>query len=287
MTDVGFGEVVAEMADELGSPPTLAEFLEVLSWSVPVLSDATDGTLDQPMRFTATLAGKKPYRGDAPSRVGDLDDNVFEEAREQLNALAEQAKARDGAPVDAKRLAAAVLGELRGGRVVLSDAEPDEIRGLTVETPKKRVAKLKPGDVVAIPAAAGGYHVAVALCRNSFGTAIGLFAGTSPNGQVGRLRDAPRGYVYTEESLVKDGTWSVVDHDDSLRELFPADPPIYHRPNSTPGVDTGEFGAAETADGTLTPISEEKAREIGLTDGTYRQTKHAAFLQKQLDEGAA
>lgn len=287
MTDAGFTEVVAEMADELGGPPTLAEFLEVLSWSVPVNSDATDGTLAQPMRFTATLAGRKPYRSDSPSRVGDLDDNVFEEAREELNALAERAQAQDGSPVDAKRLAVAVLEELRGGRVILSDIEPDEVRGLAVEVPGKRVAKLKPGDVVAIPAAAGGYHVAVVLGGNRFGTAIGLFAGTSPNGRVGRLRDAPRGYVYTEESLVKNGTWSVVDHDDSLRELFPADPPIYHRPNSTRGVDTGEFGAAETADGTLTPISQDEAREIGLTDRTYRQTKHAAFLQTQLDKGIA
>jgi hypothetical protein len=280
MSDAGFTEVVAEMADELGGPPSLAEFLEVLSWSVPVGSDAVD--LDQPLRFAVTLAGRKPYRSDTPSRVGDLDDNVFEEAREELNAMAAQADT----PVDAKALAALLLAELRSGRVILSDVEPDEIRGLVVETPKKRVAKTTPGDVVAIPAAAGGYYPAVVLAKNRFGTALGMFHGISPNGQVGRLRDAPRGYVYTEESLIKNGTWPVVDHDDSLRELFPADPPIYHRPNAWPDVDTGEHGAAETADGTLTPISQEKARELGLTDGSYRPTKHAAFLQKQLDDGA-
>jgi cell wall-associated NlpC family hydrolase len=287
VTDAGFAEVAAEMADELGGPPTLAEFLEVLGWSVPMNSDATDDTLTQPLRLTAKIAGGRAYRSDSPSRVGDLDDNVFEEAREHLNALAERAQAEDGAPVDGKRLAVAVLEELRGGRVILADVEPDDIRGLAVETPKKRVAKPKPGDVVAIPAAAGGYHVGVVLGRNRFGTALGLFAGTSPNGRVGRLRDTPRRHVYTEESLIKNGVWSIVDHDDSLRELFPADPPIYHRPNSTPGVDTGEFGAAETADGTLTPISQDEAREIGITDRTYRATAHAAFLQKQLDEGTA
>lgn len=281
MTDAVFTEVVAEMADELGGPPSLAEFLEVLSWSVPVNSDAVD--LDQPLRFTATLAGRKPYRSDTPSRVGDLDDNVFEEAREQLNTLAKQ----ESTPMDAKRLAAVLLEELRSGRVILSDIEPDEIRGLAIETPKKRAAKTKPGDVVAIPAAAGGYHTGVVLTKNRFGTALGLFAGLSPNGQVGRLRDTPRGYVYTEESLIKNGTWLVVDHDESLCALFPADPPIYHRPNGWPGIDTGEHGAAETADGTLTPISEDKARELGITDGTYRSTKHAAFLQTQLDDGKA
>jgi hypothetical protein len=258
VTDVGF---VAEMADELGGPPTLAEFLEVLGWAT------ADGG---PSRFTATLAGGKPYRSESPSRVPDLDDNVFAEASEYAHGL------------DTSRLAASLLAELRGGRIILADVEPDEIGGLTVETPKKRVAKPKPGDVVAIPVA-GGYRPAVVLVRNRFGTALGLFTGVSPNGQVGRLRGAPGRPVYTDESLIKDGTWPVVDHDESLLELFPADPPIYHRPNAWPGIDTGEFGAAETADGTMTPISEDEAREVGLTDGTYRQTSHAAFLQKQLD----
>jgi hypothetical protein len=255
VTDVGF---VAEMADELGGPPTLAEFLEVLGWA------AADGG---PSRFTVTLADGKPYRSELPSRVPDLDDNVFAEASEYAHGLD----------------TAGVLADLRGGRIILADVEPDEIGGLTVETPKKRVAKPKPGDVVGIPVA-GGYRPAVVLVRNHFGTALGLFAGTSPNGQVGRLRSAPGRPVYTEESLIKDGTWPVVDHDESLLELFPADPPIYHKPNAWPGIDTGEFGAAETADGTMTPIGPDEAREIGLTDGTYRQTMHAAFLQKQLDD---
>jgi hypothetical protein len=254
VTDLGF---VAEMADELGGPPTLAEFLEVLNWSAP----------DGPVRFVATVSGK-PYRSASPSRVGDLGDAVFADASEYLDSVGP---------------ASAVLSDLRDGRVILADVEPDEIDGLAVETPKKRVAKPKPGDVLAIPAASGGYRPAVVLTRNRFGTAIGLFAGISPNGQVGRLRGAPQRHVYTDESLIKNGTWPVVDHDESLCGLFPADPPIYHKPGAWPGVDTGEFGAAETAGGAMTPISASEAQEIGLTDGTYRQTMNSAFLQKQLD----
>jgi hypothetical protein len=253
VTDVGF---VAEMADELGGPPTLGEFLEVLGWA------AADGA---PARFAATLTGGKPYRSESPSRVPDLDDNVFAEAGEYAHGL------------DVAR----VLADLRDGRIILSDVSPSEIGGLTVETPKKRVAKVSPGDVVGIPAASGGFRPAVVLTRNRFGTAIGLFDGVSPNGQVGRLRAAR--HVYTDESLIKNGTWPLVDHDESLCALFPADPPIYHKPNAWPGVDTGEFGAAETATGGMTPISEDEARSIGLTDGTYRQTMNSAFLQKQLD----
>jgi hypothetical protein len=264
---VTFAEVAAEMADELGGPPTLAEFLEVLSWSVPA-----ENTL--PSRFTATLVGKKPYQSESPSRVGDLDDNVFAEARELLSS------------VDPDALASVILEAVREGKVVLADVEPSEIATLTIEVPKKRVAKPEPGDVVAIPAAAGGYHPAVVLTKNRFGTALGLFTGTSPNGQVGRLRNNPQNPVYTDESLIKNGTWPVVDHDDSLVALFPPDPPIYHKPNAWPGMDTGEHGAAETADGTITPIPESEAQEVGLTNGTYRQTRNAAFLQKQLDEHA-
>jgi hypothetical protein len=249
VTDLGF---VAEMADELGGPPTLAEFLEVLNWS------SSDG------RFVATVSGK-PYRSSSPSRVGDLGDAVFEDAREYLA----------GGPD-------AVLADLRAGQVILADVEPGEIGGLTVETPKKRVARPKPGDVVAIPVS-GGYRPAVVLTRNRFGTALGLFRGVSPNGQVGRLRGAPGRHVYTDETLIKNGTWPVVDHDESLSGLFPADPPIYHKPGAWPGIDTGEYGAAETAEGSMTPLSASEAAAVGLTDGTYRQTMNSAFLQKQLD----
>jgi hypothetical protein len=90
--------------------------------------------------------------------------------------------------------------------------------------------------------------------------------------------------VYTEDSLVKDGTWKIVGTDESLLALFPADPPIYHKPGAWPGIDTGEFGAAETADGPMRMIGADEAREVGLLGGTYRQTYPAAYLQKVLDD---
>src|SRR5262245_22706240 len=47
----GLAEVAAEFADELGGPPTLAEFLELLGWAIPNNSDALDGTFATPLRF--------------------------------------------------------------------------------------------------------------------------------------------------------------------------------------------------------------------------------------------
>jgi len=49
-------------------------------------------------------------------------------------------------------------------------------------------------------------------------------------------------------------------------------------------VDTGEFGAAETADGTMRFIGPDEARETGLADGSYRSTWIGTFLQETLDD---
>jgi hypothetical protein len=116
-----------------------------------------------------------------------------------------------------------------------------------------------------------------------------LFRGTCAQARLDAdLRRAPRKLpIYTDKGRVADGIWKIVGHDDSLLALFPSDPPIYHRPNAWPGIaDTGEFGAAETADRPLRLIGPDEAREVGLQVGTYRPVRHAAWLQKLLDDQA-
>lgn len=281
----GLAEVAGGFTEEVVDSPTLAELLEIIGWSLPVHSDATDGTFTAPLTIRANLKGNKRYRSERASRVPELNDNVFEEAAQHHNVLVERIRQADGAPVTPQRFVAAVLQVLRTGRVPLADVSGDEIRKLTAEVPKKRVAKPRPGDVVAIPAAPGGHRFAVVLTQNRFGTALGLFDGISS-----RERPAfrsPRPYpVYTEDSLVKKGEWKIIGHDEELPKLFPTDPPIYHRPAAWPGIDTGDFGAAETADGTLRLIGAEEARAVGLSDGSYRTSYPAFFLQRQLDEDA-
>src|SRR5262249_39975415 len=140
-------------------------------------------------------------------------------------------------------------------------------------------------DVLAIPVT-GGHRLAVTITRNRFGTALGLFEGVSPDGRPdAKILRTPRKYpIYTEESLAKNGQWKIVDHDENLLRLFPADPEIYHKPGAWPGIDTGEFGAAETADGPLRMIDANEAREVGLQSGDYRQACPAAYLQKLLSD---
>ena len=67
---------------------------------------------------------------------------------------------------------------------------------------------------------------------------------------------------------------------------LPAEPEIYHKPGqwSDLGIDTGEFGAAETGNGTIRLIGPDEAREVGLLDGTYRQVETAEVLQRRLDK---
>jgi hypothetical protein len=280
----GFEEVASDFTEEVGDPPTLAEFLEILGWAVPADGEATDGTFPRPLKFKAGLEGNKQYQSDQPSRVPELNDHVFVAAADHQGALVEHLNTVDGVPVSPLRFAVAVLQVLRSGKVTFSDVAGKDIHKLTAGASKQRGAR--PGDIVAIPARRGGYHIAVALTRNRFGTALGLFQGHSPHGRLSPdLRDAPGKYpVYTEDSMVKSGTWKIVGHDESLLAFFPAEPPIYHRPNAWPGiVDTGEFGAAETADGSMRFIDAKEAREVGLEDDTYRSSRVAAYLQELLD----
>jgi len=266
-------DVVGEFAEIFGEPPTLAEFLEIIGWAIPTASESLADGFAEPMRFTATV-GTKPYAGDPPSRVGDLDDHLFEDARSALLDLVRRRHALSGEPVTPERFAAALLDILHTGRITLSDVNGTDVRKLVPE--KKRAAKPKVGDVVAIPAREGGNRVGVVVAQNRFGMAIGLFDGTTPR----------RHPVYTDDGLIKNGTWQITGHDESLLEPFPRDPAIYHQPNAWPGIDTGEHGAAETADGTMRKIDPDEARAVGLADGSYRQVYPAAYLQKVLDDRA-
>ncbi|HVV22895.1 MAG TPA: hypothetical protein VHF06_25895 [Pseudonocardiaceae bacterium] len=286
----GFAEVTEEFGERAGGAPTLAEFLEILGWAVPVGSDATDGTFPLPLPLTVKLAGNKRYRSPAESRVGDLDDALFVDTSDHTAALIDALRADQGSPVTPRQFAAAVLEVLRTGHLTFADVEADDIRDVTANVPAKRVAKPRIGDVLAIPAKQGGYHLAVVLARNSFGTALGLFGGVSATGRLtDDLRRSPRRFpVYTDDEQVKQGAWRVVGHDESLLSSFPASPEIYHKPGAWEGVgiDTGEFGVAESpGDGALRKIDADEAAAVGLTDGSYRQGHMSEHLAPWLDAG--
>jgi hypothetical protein len=167
----GLAEIAAEFAEEVGGPPTLAEFLEILGWAIPVNSDATDGTFTEPLKFKATLKGNKQYRNDQASRVPELNDHIFEDARQRNLELIERISTGNGTPVTPQQFAFAILQVLQTGLITLADVQGEDIRKLVADVPKKRIAKPRPGDILAIPARKGGYRLAVVLTQNRFGTA--------------------------------------------------------------------------------------------------------------------
>ncbi|MBR7838506.1 hypothetical protein KDL01_34890 [Actinospica durhamensis] len=283
----GLARIARDASGPLGGDPTLGELLEIIGWAFPEGSDAVDGSFATPLRFKAGLKPNKRYAVATASRVAELGDAVFTDTTDLL-ADAVAGLAADQAPVTPERFSAVLLEALRSGRVPLADVEGAAVARLAIEPPKKSV-KLTPGDILAIPAAAGGHHVAVVLIRNRFGTALGLFRGTSRLPRTAAALEAPLPHpVYTDEQPVKTGVWRLIGHDESLLARFPADPEIYHKPRRRPGVDdTGEFGAAETADGTLRFIDADEAQAVGLAEGTYRQTLLSPLLEKYLDERAA
>jgi len=284
----GLAGIVREARGQLGGEPTLGELLEIIGWAFPDGAETVDGSFATPLRIKVNLKPNKRYAPAAGSRVAELGDAVFTDTTDLLTEVVAGLSRVDQAPVTPERFCAVLLEALRAGRVPLADVEGGAVARLAIEAPKKSV-KLTPGDIVAIPAAAGGHHVAVALTRNRFGTALGLFRGTCRLPRIAAALKAPLPHpVYTDEQPVKTGVWRVIGHDESLLALFPADPEIYHKPRRRPGVDdTGEFGAAETADGTLRFIDADEARAVGLAEGTYRQTLLSPLLEKYLDERAA
>ncbi|HEX4225593.1 MAG TPA: GNAT family N-acetyltransferase, partial [Pseudonocardiaceae bacterium] len=218
----GLANVVAEFTDEIGGVPTLGELLEILAWSIPV------NALPEPLPLRANLKGSKRYRSSAASRVGGLNDNVFEEARDTLRILL----AATGTTVTPEVFADALRQVLNTGQVTTADVAGTDVDTITPDMRKKRPTKTAVGDLLAIPLGQGGHRLGVVLARNRFGTALGLFAGSSANrGLTAELRSAPGEFpVYTEESLVKNGSWPIVGHEENLLALFPADPEIYHKP---------------------------------------------------------
>jgi hypothetical protein len=261
-------EIVGSFGEEIGRPPTLGELLEVLSW-------ASGASGPSPVRFEARTGTGGRYEAPAGSLVGDLNDAVFAEASTMLAELAETAGD------DTPKVLARLLGEaIRTSWIVLGDVGADDKVTISAKATAMR-AKPKVGDVVAVPSAHGGHHLAVVVAQNRFGTALGLVrrSGAAPG------RALPRLPFYTDDVLVRDGTWKVLGQDRALLARFPEEPEVFHPPDiEWPGIDLGEFGAAESLAGSLRLLDEAEARDVGLLDGSYERSRMGEGLQRFWDE---
>lgn len=282
--------LVTDLAEQLGGQqPSLAELLEVLGGSVPAEDEVLADGFQVPLKLSAKVKGNRRYEGERPSRTGEFNDSAFVDASAFLSLLAEQAAARTGELVTPAVLAADIAAVLKTSGTRLADIGADEVVSLKADVPKRK-PKVQPGDVLAIPAAAGGYRLASVVDRNRFGTALGLLRGTAEFPRIGGGTPAVRWRhcFHTDDEQVAAGVWKIVGHDEGLRELFPRPSEIYHGTDlEWPGVDLGEFGAAESAQGELRLITEDEARGVGLIDGSYRQSYVSEYLQQALDDDKA
>ena len=241
-----------------------------------------------PLLFKAKVKGNRWYNPDRPDRVSELNDNTFAEATEFLYLLAVRSSAALGRRLTAKDLAESILKILHTSDLSFTDLAARDLRELTPQKPRKN-AQPKVGDVVAIPAADRGHHLAIVLADDRTGLALGLLEGVfspprSSKVSEHRARHIP---LYTGSRLIKKGVWPIVGHRPDLIELFPDPPQVYWPAITATGERLGNFGASGPGSSSSPErfIGRAEAEAVGLLDGTYRRTYIEEYFQKLLNQG--
>jgi hypothetical protein len=264
-----------EVASALDSRPTVAELLEILGWGAQSLRDELAEDPPIPVIFTPSP------RSSAPSRAGELDDSVYVDAGDILSMLARGFTDVHGSKPTLGDLANLIV---RG----LAAAGPDVAEGASglkrVTTPVRKARKRpKSGDIVAIPATNGQYHLAVVVTRDDFGTAFGVFEGTHPVKPVSAANHPHPEPIplYADDEAVQSGRWPIIGHDDDLPAKF-SEPEIFH-PSRDDRPNLGPHGAAETASGKLRQLTENEARKAGLLEPGFTQTYLWEYFEQRLN----
>ncbi|MGW1966218.1 hypothetical protein ACWCPD_38890 [Streptomyces sp. NPDC001935] len=266
--------ILLEFSEAAGGRPSLKELLELFKWS-------SEPVYSAPLEFEATLADGTAYSSPAESRVFEMNDSIFSDTTDFLSSLSDES---GGEPASPDYLANFLLAFVNSESANLVDVSSGDISRLSiVETGS--VAPPEAGDIVAIPVD-GAWYAVIVIARNRFGVALGIFGekfqlleAVHPNRSS--VYEFP---VYCDDAEVVNGSWPVVGRDVELLSEFPAEPEIYHSPNSLfPGFDFGEFGAAESPEGAIRLIGSDESRAVGISTGSYRQVYTGEILQQSLD----
>ncbi|MEU8795545.1 hypothetical protein [Streptomyces sp. NPDC048643] len=265
--------IVSEFSEMTGSLPSLKEFLQLLEWSA-------DGIYSTPLAFEVTLVDGSVYSGPEDSKVPELDDSIFSDAADILAGLFDEGNGVGGSPSE---LAAILLSFINSGMATLVDLSDGGVSRLSIESAGNAV-RPEPGDILAVPSV-DGWRAVIVVARNRFGVALGIFRDRfdSLDSVNPRHATAYRFPVYSDDAQVLNGSWEIINHEEGLLSAFPAEPEIYHLPNSVwPGQNFGEFGAAEDPSGNIRLIDADEARAVGIVSGSYRQSYTSDFLQQSL-----
>jgi hypothetical protein len=247
------GAVLAEFEDAIGRPPTIFELTEILSRSVP------EGKAGLVRAGLVVRSGTRRRTGDV-SAVDDLNDAPFVLAAPVFDGLED----RPGGLTDLAVTLTAIVADAH-----ITGYEPGMRLAATGKPVRQRP---KIGDVVAIPASPSGHFHAAVVARNGFGTAFGLVHGRRAEATLPGPDDVVDPYpVYSDERLIREGTWRVVGHSVELLGRFPAEPEIFH-----------QNGIAESPQGAIRALSDEEEAQIGVP---YDHVYLSDFLQSQLNAG--
>lgn len=263
--------VVNAVEEELATLPTLAEFLDVLSASVPSNSPIAN-LVDLPMRIRADVRGGRTVVFPKDSRTATLNDTPFVEAAELLALLSSNCTPDLDGSACLDEIAAGLLDVLQHSDVRFKELGSEQLNGLAIEKVKRR-KRAERGEVVAIPRRDGKYQLAIVVDRNRFGLALGILGVFAfPRLPTGLDTSSKYLTIYTDEESIKAGAWPILGRNEYLLSFFPSEPEIYHAPDPLWGdLDLGEYGAAETSSGSLRHITRREAEDVGLLNGTYQQ----------------
>ncbi|MDX1966896.1 MAG: hypothetical protein SFV23_06980, partial [Planctomycetaceae bacterium] len=233
------------------------------------------------------------------SLIDQLDDHCFVLATEHIAALCAAIESEAGEKPTLDELCELLTWGIRSCSADLfSDTDPSNVLQLIAKVRKRGKTRPQVGDVIAIPAEAGGYWLTCYLgLIGHYGHGFGLVRGRHP------LRAIPADWqpqivppvIFAALDGLSVGQWKVVGHSSTLRARFPEHPEAYQLTNlphyaRIPGDVIGAVAIAESADSyagrrheddivDLSPyfggtcfvrrLSAAEAAEIGLLDGSY------------------
>lgn len=264
---------------EVTAPILLAVLVVAINSSDEELFRETTGVLQA---FEWKDSAERPRSSAiADGRVSDFGDHVFTRAADFLSEIMPRIVLdTEQLPTLAEFCKLLVAGAEYGTKSsILRSAKQLKPR-IAASNGSRPRAKI--GDIVEIPASAGGAYRAVIVAKNSTGTAYGLIAGPGARMRERPVRKFVPAVFYSGEYALKEGRWKIVGHDHSLLDGFPADPELYLRKQDVFYRDdprVGPFGAAVGSDGKYRQISEGEAEEVGLLSGDYDQ----CFMEEQLE----
>ena len=258
----GWDELLAEVDDEIGRPPTGAELAELLTWALRAVAERVDDLPAAPVVESARPGGAGSVVPDLGDAAHELATALVSDAVTLLTGVAERPRARTVLDVlgDAFARARRADGVPGGGGWRLRPGPERVTPGV--------------GDIVAVPLGGGRQRHVLVVARNRFGTAVAVLEEAGTNGP---WRATSRRPVYVGTEAVEDGSWPVVGHDEGLLDIVDREPELFFAP--FPGRPSGSpFGSAERPDGSRRDLTEEEARKVGLLDRSYSP----AYVPEQL-----